>query len=197
MFPTTTPSNPYIPTPDPIQALRRLVKALEAEAAGLVEERADWDRMWQGRPGLLEAVEELLESGHGADVEVRVRVPVGWVGWVGGLGSGSGFRSWKKWKYAHGKMEMEREQAPACARTLWSTDPTPSTTTTTPTPQTPHNAVAPGPGAVGGPRHGALHPPALPHHAPLHARLPSRHAPCPGQPVRSASHVCGLWVVEL
>lgn len=50
--------------------MRRLAEALEAEAAALVEERADWDRMWQGRPGLLEAVEELLESGEGADVEV-------------------------------------------------------------------------------------------------------------------------------
>jgi len=52
------------------QALRRLAKALEAEAAAVVEERADWDRIWLGRPGLLEAVEELLESGKGADIEV-------------------------------------------------------------------------------------------------------------------------------
>lgn len=53
------------------QALRALVRGLEAEAAAVVEEQGDWDRIWLGRPGLLEAVEELLESGKGADVEVR------------------------------------------------------------------------------------------------------------------------------
>ena len=44
----------------------------------MVEEQGDWDRIWLGRPGLLEAVEELLESGKGADVEVRTwDVPCG------------------------------------------------------------------------------------------------------------------------
>lgn len=76
--PATSLLSPPTPTTTPQQhnnqALRRLVQGLEAEAAALVEERADWDRIWLGRPGLLEAMEELLEGGDGADVEVRACV---------------------------------------------------------------------------------------------------------------------------